>query len=148
MRCNTGINPYLLADQHLCELSELKMVPGTLVRIDFIPKSSIPKKFKLNSGHINFFYDKLNYLEKRHKAVYAECLRRGRNGLNEFYQKDKIPDRFWKDWMPTMEDSMIVRERIYQKLLAKSNYWRYEGSVISDIKAFAQTIMDSPLHYV
>ena len=148
MRCNSGINPSLLADQHLCELSELKMVPGTLVRIGFIPKSIIPKKFQLNTGHIGFFYDKLNYLEKRHKSIYNECIRRGRNSLDSFYKKDKVPEKFWKDWTPTIEDSMIVRERIYQKLLAKSNYWRYEGKIILDIKSFAEKMMNSPLHYV
>ncbi len=148
MRCNTGIDPILLADQHLCELSELKMVPGTLIRIDFVPKSLVPKKFKLNGGHISFFYDKLSYLEKRHKAVHDECVRRGRKGSGEFYSKDRIPERFWRDWNPTMEDSMVVRNRIFEKLMAKPGYWRYEGKVIPDIKAFAQRIMDCPLYCV
>lgn len=148
MRCNAGVNPIFLADQHLCELSELKMVPGTLVRINFKPKSIPPKTFKLNDGHISFFYDKIQYLARRHGSVYQECIRRGRKGSPFFYNTSSFNSSFNGDWSPTMSDSMIVRERIAAKLAAKNNYWRYQGEIIKDMNKFIKAMMESDLYHV
>ena len=146
MRCNVGVDPAFLADQHLCELAELKMVPGTLVRIGLVPKSPVPNKFKLSKGHIAFFYNKLGYLKKRHAAVQQECVKRGRKGSNFFYSDEGILEKFWGDWTPTLEDTMIVRQRICEKLVAKPKYWRYYGKLIDNIQDFAAKLLNSPLY--
>ncbi len=39
----------------------------------------IPDKFKLGTGHVKFFYNKLLYLKNRYTSLYNECIKRGFN---------------------------------------------------------------------
>ena len=70
-RINANIPPSELKRMHLvAELREITMVPASLRR-SLRSKSvnqvirSIPDKFTLNSGHVKFFYDKLEFLKQR-----------------------------------------------------------------------------------
>ena len=61
MRANVGINPKVLTDRHLiAEYREL-MIPFGINNKRGIAKV-IPNDFTLNTGHINFFRNKLTYL--------------------------------------------------------------------------------------
>lgn len=148
MRVNVGVNPKFLADQHLCELAELKMAPGKLQRHNYQYKGALPSKFTLNTGHCKFFYDKLQYLQTRWKHVHNECLERGRYATPHFYNLRQFPDWSVNDWKPTMQDSMVVRERICNRLKEKPGWYKYYGAVIKDIDKFCKELYNSPLYIV
>jgi hypothetical protein len=76
-RVNVGINPVYLADQHLvAESVEITMITGGLRKNGYKVKSPIPPKFKLGEGHINFFKNKIRYLERRLREVNGEMYNR------------------------------------------------------------------------
>lgn len=78
--------------------------------------NGIPKKFKLGTGHMKFFYNKLGYLLKRYKAVREEGLKRGYNMQDFSSAWEGVPDYLMGDYTPTDEDREIVRERIKERL--------------------------------
>lgn len=154
-RVNVGLNPKLLSDQHLvAESVEITMITGNLRMNGYKLKTPTPKEFSLGKGHINFFKDKLGYLQKRLTAVNTEMKRRGFKpgthiDLNEF------PTHFRNDWQPSYKDTKQLRERVADRLLNPKNgkkgdvYHRYEGRVIGEgIEHFHNNILNSELYYV
>ena len=125
------VNPSELTDQHLiAEYREITMVPGslrrTLVSKSGYKESKVPEQYTLNSGHVYFFYNKGKYLYNRYKELITEMKRRGFNPDPD----RKFPINIFKDnglfndWMPTIEDYKIIRERIQQKINMKPNWYR------------------------
>ena len=84
-RINADIDPKLLKRMHLlAELREITMIPAALSRSlmtssKLIVLSRIPKKFTLNTGHVKFFYNKLEFLKNRFDRLADEMERRGYN---------------------------------------------------------------------
>lgn len=77
-RINVGYDPKKLIRQHLiAEHREMKRIPNQVksgkVKVKHIDT------FRLGTGHVHFFTDRLGYLLKRYKQVHEECLRRGYN---------------------------------------------------------------------
>lgn len=154
-RVNVGLNPRLLSDQHLvAESVEITMITGGLRAHKYELKGPIPPKFSLGKGHINFFKNKLKYLEKRLAEVNSEMVRRGFKpgtsiNLSEF------PSKYHNDWKPTMDDSSVLRARVAHRLINPKNgkqgkeYHRYYGRVIGEsIEAFYNDILNSELYFV
>jgi deoxyribonuclease (pyrimidine dimer) len=79
--------------------------------------AEIPSEYKLGSGHVKFFMDKMQFLEKRFEALVAEMLRRGYNPsyLDSSIFKD-CPKQFYNDYQPTAEAMEINRQRIKERL--------------------------------
>lgn len=79
-----------------------------------------PKDYTMGTGHVLFFYDKLAYLADRHKKLVSEMLRRGYSPSNDaclrLQWKHLIPDRYWKNYEPTVEALRINQERIDKRL--------------------------------
>jgi len=159
-RVNVGVNPIYLTDQHLiAESVEITMITGSLRKDGYKIKSSVPEQFCLGKGHINFFKNKIVYLRDRLKEVNNELHSRGIEmptaiDILEFpkdlwFGADYISNR---STFPIMEDSMIVRERIADRLLnplkAKHNFHRYKKEPISDIKGFVEKMIESKLYAV
>jgi deoxyribonuclease (pyrimidine dimer) len=158
MRCNIGVDPKYLLDQHLiAEYRELPMVIGSLEYNNWKIKGKIPDQFKLGSGHINFFKNKLRYLERRHNAVRKECLERRFDCFSLHIDASELikdhPD-LYSDWRPTINDSLIIRERIIERLLNRNsispNFWRYFREVLTDkqLKIQIELIRESELFEV
>lgn len=130
------------------------MITGSLRVNGYKIKGDIPKNYTLGKGHINFFKDKLVYLQKRLHEVNKEIKRRGyRSGthidLNEF------PKQLHNDWTPTQKDSHQLRLRVADRLLNPksgkkgSDFHRYQGRVLGeDIISFHKNILESELFYV
>ena len=115
-RINVGIPPAKLTGKHLiAEHREIKRIPNC-IRKGKYNMEGIPDKFKLGSGHVKFFYNKLKYLKSRYIMLYIECLRRGYNVQNYIDAWDGIPDELMGDYKPTQEDARIVQQRINEKL--------------------------------
>ena len=63
MRCNCGINPKNLSDEHLfTESRELKMLPSLFKKVGIKSINKVPAEFTLGRGHILFFLYKSIYI--------------------------------------------------------------------------------------
>ena len=120
-----------LTDQHLiAEYREITMVPGslrrTLVSKIGYQESRVPKRYTLNNGHVYFFYNKGLYLYKRYRQLVIEMKRRGFNpDKNRKFPKDIfIDNNLYNDWIPTIEDYIIIRQRIAERISSKPNWYR------------------------
>lgn len=115
-RINCGIHPTKLTRQHLiAEHREIKRIPNVIVKGNYSLDGQ-PKEFKLGTGHVKFFYDKLLYLRNRYESIYTECVARG---FNVTYYGDAwngVPQELMNDYIPTLRDAEIVEERIKERL--------------------------------
>ena len=128
------VHPSELTDQHLmAEWREIKMVPAALRRslrtqtVQTVFKK-IPKDFTLNKGHVTFFYNKIDYLKDRYKALTKELFVRKFNiadrDISEIFD-DNIPLVFKGNWSPTETDLAIIRQRIEEKIAMKRHWYKY-----------------------
>jgi deoxyribonuclease (pyrimidine dimer) len=125
-----------LYDQHLiAEYREITMVPASLNRTlnskVGLRREKISKRFTLNSGHVYFFYDKGLYLDKRYKQIVTEMKLRGFNpDSNRVFPKQIFIDNdLYNDWMPTVEDQKLIRQRIQERINSKPDWYRKTRSL-------------------
>lgn len=133
------IPPEELTDQHLfSEWREIKMVPQSLKRSLAARGQAgvlamIPPTFRLNTGHVSFFYDKAVYLRKRYDRLTDAMIRRGVHDFDREAVLDKdgvfmgLPKVFHKDYEPTEEAFAEVRERIALRIADKPDWYRKNG---------------------
>lgn len=115
-RINVGIPPEELTDQHLiAEHREIKRIPNVIAKGKYSLDGQ-PEKFKLGTGHVKFFYDKLSYLLKRYKSLYKECKKRGFNVQDYSAAWDNVPKELMGEYTPTDEDRELIKERINERL--------------------------------
>lgn len=155
MRCNVGVDPRLLVDQHLvAESTELKMVPGMMrYRIDMEQKfGKPPESFRLGKGHVLFFTDKLCYLAERLCCINEEMKRRGfKPGYPDYIDPYEFGDEYSNNWSPTIEDSNLIRERIVEKILAKPpGFWRMDKEYLfeDELNSVISTLYSSNVNIV
>lgn len=151
-RVNIGIDPIYLSDQHLiAESVEITMITGGLRKNGYQIKSEVPEHFNLGKGHINFFKNKLYYLNRRLLAVNKELT--GRNIRNSTkLNLEEFPSELCNDWSPGLEDSKIIRERIADRLIhplkARAGFHRYYKNKIDSNINFARIMLNSELFEV
>ena len=115
-RINAGILPEDLTSKHLiAEHREIKRIPNCVGKGKY-NMDNIPDKFKLGTGHVKFFYNKLLYLKNRYRSLYEECIRRGFSVQNYINAWDNVPEDLMNDYVPTNRDRKIIKERIKHKL--------------------------------
>ena len=115
-RINVGIPPAELVNQHLiAEHREIKRIPNCIAKGRY-SMDGIPDRFKLGTGHVKFFYNKLLYLKSRYIKLYEECISRGFNVQNYINAWDNVPNELMNDYQPTGVDRDIIKERINLKL--------------------------------
>lgn len=118
------IPPSELTREHLvAEYRELprvfSMVLGAVERGATSPATmDIPATYRMGTGHMKFFANKLGYLVKRQKALIAEMQARGYNPMhtNPDNLLTNIPEIFHGDWEPDAEALRISRARIAERL--------------------------------
>ncbi len=118
------VPPSELTQQHLvAEYRELPrvfgMVLGMIERGTTDPAlAAIPPTYRMGTGHMKFFTDKLGYLLKRQKALIAEMQARGYkpNHTNPDNLLVGIPEAFHGDWEPDAAALEISRARIQERL--------------------------------
>lgn len=114
-RINVGISVEKLSREHLlAEHREIKRVPNCISKGKYNLKGQ-PDKFKLGTGHVKFFYDKLGYLLNRYKQIYDECIRRKFDVQDYSSAWDNIPKELMGDYTPTKEDIKIIKQRIKER---------------------------------
>jgi len=115
-RINVAIKPKELTDKHLmAEHREIKRIPNCIAKGRYNMKGQ-PSEFTLGTGHVKFFYDKLDYLKNRYESLYEECLKRGFNIQYYGDAWDGVPKHLMGDYTPTQRDREILLERIAERL--------------------------------
>jgi deoxyribonuclease (pyrimidine dimer) len=115
-RINVGIPPAELVNQHLlAEHREIKRIPNCVAKGKY-NMDGMPERFKLGTGHVKFFYNKLLYLKKRYVRLYEECIERGFNVQNYIEAWNDIPAELMNDYNVRANDIRIIRERISERL--------------------------------
>ena len=118
------IHPATLTDKHL--LAEYRELPRIFALAYKASKSAKPrthkqpKAYTLGTGHVIFFYDKLQYLAERQKQIIAEMQHRGFKpqftGCLFEQWGNSIPSGYWKGYTPTNEAIAINLQRINDRL--------------------------------
>jgi len=153
-RVNIGVDPKYLSDSHLvAESVEITMITGGLRKNGYEIKSPVPEIFKMGTGHINFFKNKLKYLKRRLESVNTEMRRRNFNPGTKL-DLEEFPTKYHNDWAPDMKASMILRTRIYDRLKNPLNgkpgheYHRYKSSSIPNYNEFCDKLLNSDLYHL
>lgn len=130
-----------LTDQHLfAEYREITRLFALVKQAcDKYPINTVLKKvvptYRLNTGHVLFFYDKLGFIEKRYFELKNELLLRSFNitlkdDIVEFRQI--IDKRFYNDFIPNKADMVINIKRLIDKIESKPNWYKINGKMIDD----------------
>ncbi len=117
-RINCGIPPSELNSKHLiAEHREIKRIPNCIKSGRFNLNNQ-PTEFKLNKGHVKFFYTRIGYLKERYIEIHQECLNRNFKVQNFIDVFENIPEIYMGNYIPTKNDVKIVKERINERLNA------------------------------
>ena len=120
-RINVGIHPKELTDKHLiAEHREIKRIPNCIAKGKY-NMDGIPDTFKLGTGHVKFFYNKLLYLKNRYWKLYIECIKRGFKVQNYSSAWDNVPQELMNDYQPTRMDRKIIKQRINDRKTKTKN---------------------------
>ena len=144
-RINVGILPKELSNKHLiAEHREIKRIPNCIAKGKY-KMEGIPDKFKLGTGHVKFFYNKLLYLKKRYLKLYAECIKRDFNVQNYIKAWDNVPKELMGDYQPTKNDKKIIEQRIKEINVQEhvDALMSGEGDLSEDFKKKAATVFES-----
>ena len=114
------IPPQDLIRKHLlAEYRELPRVFGLVwdqVKKGNTPdKIKIPQKYTLGTGHVKFFYNKLDFLRERFTMLVEEMKSRGyKPSYTRIapYFTDEIPSEWWGDYQPTIDAIYLSKQRI------------------------------------
>lgn len=114
-RINTGISAQELPDKLLlAELREIKRIPN-VIKSGRYNMAGQPKEFTLGTGHVKFFYDKLEYLLERYNNLRWEALYRGFNVSDWTDAWEGVPTELMNNYQETQRDREILIERIQEK---------------------------------
>lgn len=118
-RINT-VSPKALMDAHLlAELRELTRIPNTIAS-GRAKVGNIPPTYRLGSGHVSFFYDKLTWLQNRHLELIQEAKARGFKAEDRW--PSNLPKHLMNDWEPTFQDYKVNMERLCDRVPANPKY--------------------------
>lgn len=125
-----------LADQHLfAEWRELKMIPARVRKnLSYaVPMDNIPAHYTMSTGHVRFFYDKMDWLYHRHRKLTAELVNRNFSlaKYDSFvgFILDIPRDLRKSEWKPAKEEVQINIARISERLLQRPGWYRYYGEI-------------------
>ena len=139
-RINVGIKPENLTDQHL--VAELRELPRifTAVRKRIAEGKSfddIPDTFRLGSGHVKFFYDKIEYLIWRHDLLRQEYLKRFKKEWSYIVEIKDKEELFAlnrlnlaQGYRYTQKDRQLLIDRISERIIGSNQKPRYYGKEI------------------
>ena len=136
MRCNI-VSPVILTDQHLiAEKRELRMIPPLFEKrrkkLGSKMFRDIPGKCVLGQGHMLFWTNKLAYLSIRFDMIVNEMKYRGFNpdpSITLGVTQEMIDCSVI--WTPSRDDEKLLKSRIYERIMAKPDWYRFRGKPIS-----------------
>lgn len=112
------IDPKDLCDKHLiAEYRELPRIAKLAQKAYNKNKDrKLPQTYILGTGHVLFFYNKGEYLSKRHNSICTEMLKRGFTVNFPNYPDDNHPKEWFNDWKPSKIDMELNLSRINERL--------------------------------
>lgn len=125
------VNPSELSDQHL--LAEIRELPRIFTLVEKNPNTNnIPTNYKMGTGHMNFFKDKLKFLYWRYIELYTEWHKRGfkyKYTLNQTLANmldvvKKYPD-LNNNWSPDEKEKIISIQRLQEKIEIKPEFYKW-----------------------
>lgn len=118
------VPPFELVDKHL--LAEYRELPRIFSLVENRVKSGqtahrinndIPVSYRMGAGHVSFFFNKLEFLRRRHGELVAEMKRRGWKPLIDCSDRSlDLDSALQLDWQPDEVAMTINRERIKERL--------------------------------
>jgi len=115
-RISATIMPAELCDQMLiAEHREIVRIPNT-IKSGKAKVENIPTSFRLGTGHVKFFYNKLAYLHARYHKLYNECVLRGFNVSNFHEAFNDVPLELYNNWVPDNKVRPLLVDRINDRL--------------------------------
>ena len=142
-RINSAIPVHHLTDEHLlAEHREIKRLPYCLGRsLKSRSKRRIPSEFCLGIGHVLFFLDKMKFVSRRYKELYAECCKRGFTVIDYSSNFENISMDYLNDYIPTNTEKEILIKRISERLNnSPKSSWHYCGKKLSKEEAIEMLI--------
>lgn len=126
-RINGTVPAKKLCDSHLiAEYREILRVFKLAKRTD-----KVPTEFTLGTGHVVFFYDKLEYAHKRFECLRQEILDRGFTPKMEFDDKVLASKmQLYNDWPGTEEADVLIKQRLMDRAYSMKSI-RYRGNLIT-----------------
>jgi len=137
-RISSGIRAVELCDKHLNkERVEILRIPNAIKNGKAVV-SGIPPDYRLGSGHVKFFYNKLEYLHKRYNELTEESNRRGFTNTDFSSAFDDLPKHLYNDWDETEASREITRVRVNDRLETMKKPIRYNKKEVEleDIKIY------------
>ena len=117
------ISPSKLSDQHLiAEYNEILMLVGYARKHPEL--MGIPESYRLGTGHIKFFKNKIGYLKKRHELIKTEMARRNFSANKTVFLKG-FGEEYFCEWKPGKKDFEVIKARISEKIKMKPEFYRY-----------------------
>ncbi|MBR0574009.1 MULTISPECIES: pyrimidine dimer DNA glycosylase/endonuclease V [Pasteurellaceae] len=116
------IPPKELCDQHLlAEFRELTRIPNAVAKGKY-NLVGMPDDYKLGTGHVRFFFNKLMFLKKRYQDLYEECKARQFNV--KYIWSENLPEdeNLWLDYIPTVNAIEVNRARILERMPVKPRF--------------------------
>lgn len=133
-RINSAIPVKCLTDEHLlAEHREIKRLTYNLKQaIKSGSIKRIPNKFTLGTGHVIFFLNKMRFTYNRYCNIKDELINRGFSVMSFYSNWDNIPNEYYNDYEPTLEERQLLIERIKERILkSPKETWHYYGHEIS-----------------
>ena len=134
-RINTVHPSDLTNEWLLAEWRELPRIPNTILAGKAVVNlKAIPANYKLGTGHVLFFYNKLIYLQKRHALICNELDKRNiKRDVNVCVSLDNLnsvhKQALCNDWKPSQADHGVLIERLQERfdLRKKAYHVTFEG---------------------
>jgi deoxyribonuclease (pyrimidine dimer) len=122
-----------LTDQHL--IAEYRELPRAFGDVrERIAKGKgfkdVPKDFRLGSGHVKFFYDKIEFLRKRQLTIIEECHKRGIKIQHTEVDVSDIPSWLMNDFEPSEADIALSQSRLDERIAKKPKWYKHYGVAI------------------
>ncbi|UGO50134.1 putative endonuclease V [Morganella phage vB_MmoM_Rgz1] len=125
------VDPQTLTDQHLiAEYRELPRVFALALKAYGKPVK-IPADYVLGTGHVKFFYNKLQFLHKRQLSLIAECKRRGFKISHENVDV-LFPQAWYNDFVPSEQDIKLSQSRLDEKIAQKPTWYKMNGKQLGE----------------
>ena len=141
------IDPTCLSYRHLlAEYKEITRVFALAHQAGQRGSWKAPASYTMGGGHIKFFYDKLNWIAKRHAFLRMELIERGvKPKINrpETRWRRSIPDNQWNGWEPTRAEITISLQRLTER---EPEHYEGKEKYIADVSCGAVRWHD-PKHF-
>lgn len=130
------IDPKFLCDQHLlAEHRELTRIPNCLLTGKYsLEGKHIPTSYVLGTGHVTFFFNKIDFLFERYLQLHQECLNRNFAVTWKFPTLLSFKDSDNIQYTVTKQDRSLNKARLIERTPRKVLFHSTEISQLQYIQ--------------